>query len=195
MEGNTPGRGSGVPGEEVDIRRFEEFSMTPDDRELVRAARERFHLMEKLDQINNEIRVIISEVSQFDKLADETGGQFGELSGETKDLLGRLRGSVKKGLDTSSDEVKKRLEGLYHQRDFIIARLNELKESNEKATEYPARMNHLLGTGNNSEMGGRALLLVLDGLITGDSCYIDAVRRKFVERKISEYREDEEAGE
>lgn len=195
MEGNTPGRGSGVPGEEVDIRRFEEFSMTPDDRELVRAARERFHLMEKLDQVNNEIRVIISEVSQFDKLADETGGQFGGLSGETKELLGRLRGSVKKSLNVSSDEVRKNLEGLYHQRDFIIARLNELKESNEKATEYPARMNHLLGTGNNSEMGGRALLLVLDGLITGDSCYTDAVRRKFVERKISEYREDEEAGE
>ena len=195
MEGNTPGRGSGVPGEEVDIRRFEEFSMTPDDRELVRAARERFHLMEKLDQVNNEIRVIISEVSQFDKLADETGGQFGGLSGETKELLGRLRGSVKKILNVSSDEVRKHLEGLYHQRDFIIARLNELKESNEKATEYPARMNHLLGTGNNSEMGGRALLLVLDGLITGDSCYTDAVRRKFVEQKISEYREDKEAGE
>ena len=114
------------------------------------------------------------------------------MSGETKELLGRLRGSVKKGLDTSSDGVKKRLEGLYHQRDFIIARLNELKESNEKATEYPARMNHLLGTGNNSEMGSRALLY---GMIAGDGSYTDAVRRKFVERKISEYREDEEAGE
>ena len=44
-------------------------------------------------------------------------------------------------------------------------------------------------------MGGRALLLVLDGLITGDSCYTDAVRRKFVEQKISEYREDEESSE
>ena len=47
MEGNTPGRGSGVPGEETEG--LENYSMTPDDRELVRAARERFHLMEKLD--------------------------------------------------------------------------------------------------------------------------------------------------
>lgn len=169
--------------------------MMPSDKELVRGARERFHLMEKLDQVNREIRAIISEVSQFDRLADETEEQFGELSGETKGLLGRLRVSVKKGLDTSSDEVKRRLEGLYHQRDFIIARLNELKESNEKATEYPARMNHLLRTGNNSEMGGCALLLVLDGMIAGDGSYTDAVRREFVERRISEYREDKEAGE
>ena len=70
-----------------------------------------------------------------------------------------------------------------------------MREANEKAAEYPARMNHLLGTGGVSEMGGRALLLALDGLITGDSCYTDAVRRKFVEQKISEYREDEEASE
>lgn len=193
MEGNNPSKRSDVSGERAEV--LKNYSMTPDDRELVRVARERFHLMEKLDQVNNEIRVIISEVSQFDELADETGEQFGELSGETKELLGRLRGSVKKGLDTSSDEVKKRLEGLYHQRDFIIARLNKLKESNEKATEYPARMNHLLGTGNNSEMGGRALLLVLDGMIAGDGSYTDAVRRKFVERKISEYRKDEESSE
>lgn len=193
MEGNNPSKRSDASGERVEG--LENYSMTPDDRELVRAARERFHLMEKLDQVNNEIRVIISEVSQFDELADETEGQFGELSGETKELLGRLRGSVKKGLDTSSDEVKKRLEGLYHQRDFIIARLNELRESNEKAAEYPARMNHLLKTGNNSEMGGRALLLVLDGVIAGDGSYTDAVRKKFVELEISEYREDEETGE
>lgn len=193
MESNKPSKESDVSGERAEV--LKNYSMTPDDRESVRAARERFHLMEKLDQVNNEIRVIISEVSQFDELADETGEQFGELSGETKELLGRLRGSVKKGLDTSSDEVKKRLEGLYHQRDFIIARLKELREANEKAAEYPARMNHLLGTGGVSEMGGRALLLALDGLITGDSCYTDAVRRKFVEQKISEYREDEEASE
>ena len=106
-----------------------------------------------------------------------------------------MRGNVKKGFDESSNKIRKHLEDLCHQRDFIIARLKELREANEKATEYPARMNHLLRTGNASEMGGRALLLVLDGLITGDSCYTDAVRRKFVEQKISEYREDEEAGE
>ena len=177
MEGNAPGRGSGVSGEGTEG--LENYSMTPDDRELVRAAIERFHLMEKLDQVNREIREIISEVSQFDG-----------LSGETKKLLSGLRSNV----DESSNEVRKHLENLCHQRDFIIARLKELREANEKATEYPARMNHLLRTGNASEMGGRALLLALDGLITGDSCYIDAVRRKFVERKISEYREDEEAG-
>lgn len=91
--------------------------------------------------------------------------------------------------------AQQQLDEMEGRRDRVIARLKELKESNEKATEYPARMNHLLGTGNNSEMGGRALLLVLDGLITGDSCYTDAVRRKFVEQKISEYREDKEAGE
>ena len=43
-------------------------------------------------------------------------------------------------------------------------------------------------------MGGCAMLLVLDSMITGDNDYTNAVRRKFVERKISEYREDEEAG-
>ena len=193
MEGNAPGRGSGVSGEGTEG--LENYSMTPDDRELVRAARERFHLMEKLDQVNREIRAITSGVSQFDKLSDETEEQFGELSRETKDLLSGLRGNVKKGFDESSNKIRKRLEDLCHQRDFIIARLKELREANEKATEYPARMNHLLRTGNASEMGGRALLLVLDGLITGDSCYTDAVRRKFVEQKISEYREDEEAGE
>lgn len=192
MEGNTPGRGSGVPGEETEG--LENYSMTPSDKELVRAARERFHLMEKLDQVNREIRAITSEVSQFDGLSDETEEQFGGLSGETKKLLSGLRSNVKKGFDESSNEVREYLENLCHQRDFIIARLKELREANEKATEYPARMNHLLRTGNASEMGGRALLLALDGLITGDSCYIDAVRRKFVERKISEYREDEEAG-
>lgn len=193
MEGNAPGRGSGVSGEGTEG--LENYSMTPDDRELVRAARERFHLMEKLDQVNREIRAITSGVSQFDKLSDETEEQFGELSRETKDLLSGLRGNVKKGFDESSNKIRKHLEDLCHQRDFIIARLKELREANEKATEYPARMNHLLRTGNASEMGGRALLLVLDGLITGDSCYTDAVRRKFVEQKISEYREDEEAGE
>ncbi len=61
MEGNTPGRGSGVSGKETEG--LENYSMTPDDRELVRAARERFHLMEKLDQVNREIRVIINEIS------------------------------------------------------------------------------------------------------------------------------------
>ena len=91
--------------------------------------------------------------------------------------------------------AQQQLDEMEGRRDRVIARLKELREANEKATEYPARMNHLLRTGNASEMGGRALLLALDGLITGDSCYIDAVRRKFVERKISEYREDEEAGE
>ena len=189
MEGNAPGRGSGVSGEGTEG--LENYSMTPDDRELVRAARERFHLIEKLDQVNSEIRAITSEVSQFGGLSDETEEQFGGLSGETKKLLSGLRSNV----DESSNEVREYLENLCHQRDFIIARLKELREANEKATEYPARMNHLLRTGNASEMGGRALLLALDGLITGDSCYIDAVRRKFVERKISEYREDEEAGE
>ena len=193
MEGNAPGRGSGVSGEGTEG--LENYSMTPDDRELVRAARERFHLMEKLDQVNREIRAITSGVSQFDKLSDETEEQFGELSRETKDLLSGLRGNVKKGFDESSNKIRKRLEDLCHQRDFIIARLKELREANEKATEYPARMNHLLRTGNASEMGGRALLLVLDGLITGDSCYTDAVRRKFVEQKISEYREDKESSE
>lgn len=38
MEGNTPGRGSGVPGEEAEG--LENYSMTPSDKELVRAARE-----------------------------------------------------------------------------------------------------------------------------------------------------------
>ena len=192
MEGNTPGRGSGVPGEEAEG--LENYSMTPSDEELVRAARERFHLMEELDRVNREIEAIKFISNQVDELSDETE-QFGELSGETKDLLSGLRGNVKKGFDESSNEVRKRLEDLYRQRDFIIARLTELKETNEENAEYPARMNHLLGTGGVSEMGGRALLLALDGLITGDSCYTDAVRREFVERKISEYREDEEAGE
>ena len=192
MEGNTPGRGSGVPGEEAEG--LENYSMTPSDEELVRAARERFHLMEELDRVNREIEAIKFISNQVDELSDETE-QFGELSGETKDLLSGLRGNVKKGFDESSNEVRKRLEDLYRQRDFIIARLTELKETNEENAEYPARMNHLLGTGGVSEMGGRALLLALDGLITGDSCYTDAVRREFVERKISEYREDEEASE
>ena len=145
MEGNNPSKGSDASGERAEG--LENYFMTQDDRKLVRAARERFHLMEKLDQVNCEIRAIISEVSQFDGLNDETEEQFGGLSGETKKLLSGLRSNVKKGFDTSSDEVKKRLEGLYHQRDFIIARLNELRETNEEATEYPARMNHLLRTG------------------------------------------------
>lgn len=193
MEGNAPGRGSGVSGEGAEG--LENYSMTPDDRELVRAARERFHLMEKLDQVNREIRVIINEISQFDELTDEIEERFGELSGETKKLLSGLRGNVKKGFDESSNEVRKHLENLYHQRDFIIARLNELREANEEATEYPARMNHLLRTGNNSEMGGCALLLALDGMIAGDDGYTNAVGREFARRKISEYRGDEEAGE
>lgn len=193
MEGNNPSKRSDASGERVEG--LENYSMTPDDRELVRAARERFHLMEKLDQVNNEIRVIISEVSQFDKLADETWGQFGELSGETKELLGRLRGSVKKGLDTSSDEVKKRLEGLYHQRDFIIARLNELKKTNKNDAERPSRIGHLRIRDENLKMGRCAALLVLDGVIAGDGSYTDAVRKKFVELEILEYREDEEASE
>ena len=192
MEGNTPDRGSGVSGEETEG--LKNYFMTPSDKELVRGARERFHLMEELDRVNREIEAIKFISNQVDELSDETE-QFGELSGETKDLLSGLRGNVKKGFDESSNKIRKRLEDLCHQRDFIIARLKELREANEKATEYPARMNHLLRTGNNSEMGGRALLLVLDGLITGDSCYTDAVRRKFVEQKISEYREDKEAGE
>ena len=112
MEGNAPGRGSGVSGEGTEG--LENYSMTPDDRELIRTARERFHLMEKLDQVNREIRAITSEVSQFDGLSDETEEQFGGLSGETKELLGRLRGSVKKSFNVSSDEVRKHLEGLYH---------------------------------------------------------------------------------
>lgn len=45
MEGNAPGRGSGVSGEGTEG--LENYSMTPDDRELIRTARERFHLMEK----------------------------------------------------------------------------------------------------------------------------------------------------
>lgn len=193
MENNKPSKGSDVSGEREEG--LENYSMTPDDKELVRAARERFHLMEKLDQVNREIRAIISEVSQFDGLSDKTEEQFGGLSGETKKLLSGLRSNVKKGFDESSNEVREYLDNLCHQRDFIIARLNELREANEEATEYPARMNHLLRTGSNSEMGGCALLLALDGLITGDSFYTDAVRRKFFERKISEYREDEESSE
>ena len=90
MEGNATDRGSGVSGEGTEG--LENYSMTPDDRELIRTARERFHLMEKLDQVNREIRAIISGVSQFDKLSDETEEQFGELSRETKDLLSGLRG-------------------------------------------------------------------------------------------------------
>ena len=118
MEGNTPGRGSGVSGEETEG--LKNYFMTPSDKELVRVVRERFHLMEKLDQVNNEIRVIISEVSQFDRLADETEEQFGELSGETKELLSGLRGNVKKGLDGSSNEVRKRLENLCRQRVLLL---------------------------------------------------------------------------
>lgn len=193
MEGNNPSKRSDVSGERAE--ELENYSMTPDDKELVRAARERFHLMEKLDQVNCEIRAIISEVSQFDGLSDETEEQFGGLSGETKKLLSGLRSNVKKGFDESSNKVREYLDNLCHQRDFIIARLNELRETNEEAAEYPARMNHLLRTGNNSEMGGRALLLVLDGMIAGDGSYTDAVRRKFVELEISEYREDEESSE
>ena len=192
MEGNTPDRGSGVPGEETEG--LKNYFMTPSDKELVRGARERFHLMEELDRVNREIEAIKFISNQVDELSDETE-QFGELSGETKDLLSGLRGNVKKGFDESSNEVRKRLEDLYRQRDFIIARLTELKETNEENAEYPARTSHFRTKHGDSKMGGRALLLALDGLITGDSCYTDAVRRKFVERKISEYREDEEAGE
>lgn len=192
MEGNTPDRGSGVSGEETEG--LKNYFMTPSDKELVRVVRERFHLMEKLDQVNREIRAIISGVSQFDKLSDETEEQFGELSRETKDLLSGLRGNVKKGFDKSSNKIRKRLEDLCHQRDFIIARLTELKETNEENAEYPARTSHFRTKYGDSKMGGCAMLLVLDSMITGDNDYTNAVRRKFVERKISEYREDEEAG-
>ena len=44
-------------------------------------------------------------------------------------------------------------------------------------------------------MGGCALLLALDGMIAGDGSYTYAVRREFVERRISEYRKDEESSE
>lgn len=128
-------------------------------------------------------------------LADETGGQFGGLSGETKELLGRLRGSVKKSLNVSSDEVRKHLEGLYHQRDFIIARLTELKETNEENAEYPARTSHFRTKYGDSKMGGCAMLLVLDSMITGDNGYTNAVRREFVGREISEYKDDEKSSE
>ena len=193
MEGNTPGRGSGVPGEETEG--LENYSMTPSDRELVRAARERFHLMEKLAQVNLEIRAIISGVNQFDKLSDETEEQFGELSRETKDLLSGLRGNVKKGFDESSNKIRKRLEDLCHQRDFIIARLTELKETNEENAEYPARTSHFRTKYGDSKMGGCAMLLVLDSMITGDNGYTNAVRREFVGRKISEYKDGEESSE
>ena len=74
MESNKPSKESDVSGERAEV--LKNYSMTPDDRESVRAARERFHLMEKLDQVNNEIRVIISEVSQFDELADGQGNSL-----------------------------------------------------------------------------------------------------------------------
>lgn len=69
-----------------------------------------------------------------------------------------------------------------------------MKETNEENAEYPARTSHFRTKYGDSKMGGCAMLLVLDSMITGDNDYTNAVRRKFVERKISEYREDEEAG-
>ena len=193
MESNKPSKGSDVSGEREEG--LENYSMTPDDRELIRTARERFHLMEKLDQVNREIRAITSEVSQFDGLSDETEEQFGELSRETKDLLSGLRGNVKKGFDESSNKIRKRLEGLCHQRDFIIARLTELKETNEENAEYPARTSHFRTKYGDSKMGGCAMLLVLDSMITGDNGYTNAVRREFVGREISEYKDDEKSSE
>lgn len=193
MESNKPSKGSDVSGERAEV--LKNYSMTPDDRELVRAARERFHLMEELDQVNNEIRAITSEVSQFDGLSDETEEQFGGLSGETKKLLSGLRSNVKKGFDESSNEVREYLDNLCHQRDFIIARLNELKKTNKNDAERPSRIGHLRIRDENLKMGRCAALLVLDGVIAGDGSYTDAVRRKFVELEISEYREDEESSE
>ena len=84
MEGNTPGRGSGVPGEETEG--LKNYFMTPSDKELVRGARERFHLIEELDQVNREIRVIINEISQFDELTDEIEERFGELEWRDKEI-------------------------------------------------------------------------------------------------------------
>ena len=82
MEGNTPGRGSGVPGEEVDIRRFEEFSMTPERQKAVATIEETFELYKELSQVNQAIDALES----FDKIEQQLLDELKERRGASAEI-------------------------------------------------------------------------------------------------------------
>ena len=97
MEGNVPGRESGVPGEEVDIRRFEEFSMKPERQKAVATIEETFELYKELSQVNQAIDALES----FDKIEQQLLDELKERRGAIIDRLIELEEVNKKDVERS----------------------------------------------------------------------------------------------